>query len=90
LEKLHAIFALPGKLDSFIKTHAPAQAQDIKDDCLTILNMHEQMKFYPLFKTSSYLNAKGNQIEPRYGKWTYGAKEYEMEKMINKVQTMMR
>ena len=90
LEKLHAIFALPGKLDSFIKTHTPAQAQDIKDDCLAILKMHEQMDFYPLFKTSSYFNANGFQNELKYGKWTYGAKEYEMEKMIKKVQTMMR
>ena len=90
LEKLHAIFALPGKLDSFIKTHTPAQAENIKVDCRTILRMHEKADFDPLFKTCSYSNSQGVQFKPKYGKWTYDAKEYEMEKMIKEVQVMMR
>ena len=90
LEKLQEIFALPDMLDSYIKTPTVKIAQDITDSCTTILRMHEQKHYDPLFKTHKYLDLQGREKQPKYGKWTYKAKEYELEKVITNVKNIMK
>lgn len=92
LKKLHTIWTLPGKLDSFIETNTvdQDQAKDIQKTCRSILNNHESSDYAPLFKTSKYFSNAGNQRYPEYGLWTYNGKEYEMEAVITDVQDIMK
>ncbi len=86
LEKLQAIFALPDMLDAYIQRPTVMTAQDITDNCRSILCGHERRQYDPLFQTSTYLDLLGIPKQPKYGKWTCNAKEYEMEKMIQDIQ----
>jgi hypothetical protein len=89
LTKLHKIFALSEKLESFIKNPTVDQAREIQEDCIIILFYHDVPVYYPLFKTSKYFNNFGQPCEPEYGKWTYDGKEYQMDNMITNVQNIM-
>jgi hypothetical protein len=86
LEKLKTIFALPDMLNSYIQTPTVETAKDITDKCRSILRDHERRDYDPLFQPSKYLDLQGRQKQPKYGKWTYNAKEYEMKKMIEDIQ----
>jgi hypothetical protein len=86
LEKLQTIFALPDMLNSYIQTPTVETAKDITDKCRDILRDHELREYDPLFQPSTYLDVQGKRKQPKYGKWTYNAKEYEMKKMIQDIQ----
>jgi hypothetical protein len=86
LEKLQTIFALPDMLNSYIQTPTVETAKDITDKCRDILRDHALREYDPLFQPSTYLDVQGKRKQPKYGKWTYNAKEYEMKKMIQDIQ----
>ena len=90
LEKLRKIWALPQMLNSFITTPTIEQATDIYTHCRSILYMHEQSQYDPLFKTHTYLDPRGVQHAPEYGKWTYNGHDYEMEETIMNIQKMIQ
>jgi hypothetical protein len=86
LKKLRAIFKLPKQLKSFIQQPTIDNAKNINKKCTSILRMHEQRDYDPLFKTYAYLDLQGREKIPKYGKWTYNKKEYEMQEMIQDIQ----
>lgn len=86
LEKLQTIFALPDMLDSYIQRPTVKTAEDITDNCRSILRHHEMREYDPLFRPSTYMDVRGISMQPKYGKWTYNAKEYEMKKMIQDIR----
>ena len=90
LEKLRKICALPQMLGLYIATPTIDQAMDIYRHCRSILYMHEQSQYDPLFKTHTYFDPRGFQHEPEYGKWTYNGQDYEMKEIITKIQRKMQ
>ncbi len=90
LEKFRKICALPQMLGLYIATPTIDQARDIYRHCRSILYMHEQSEYDPLFKTYTYFDLQGFQHEPEYGKWTYKGNIYEMDNMITEIQRIMQ
>jgi hypothetical protein len=85
LTKLHKIFALSEKLESFIKNPTVDQAREIQEDCIIILFYHDVPVYYPLFKTSKYFNNFG---QPGRCGFTGSLNEFERtEKFLDGTET---
>jgi hypothetical protein len=82
--KLTKIFALPYKLTEWTTTHDVSHLQQA--DCRAILVNHDR---YPvLFKPCAYLDARGFQHDPTFGKWRHDGQEYKLFDLITRVSRL--